>query len=261
MLYIHVSVRITNRWSEQPPSNYKSKIYIFASPHTHTHTHTASHIQSGVWFQHWIAHEVEEVRCVPHFYSCRFSIYFRVLNLTSICFWQWVLLVWLSVSVIGAEQRAFLNIDIFASICKEKERLGMFELQNGNVSDTVQQHLFCFLHMFPVLRCFVILELLPSLMRAFDFYLDLKSLPNRIPTQTTDQPHQPTYSTGLFIYLLILSWNRLRFQMRIQISNQTNQIIHTHTHSYTLIHTYTQYKPITKWKCFQQPNREQLNSA
>lgn len=112
---------------------------------------------------------------------------------------------WLSVSVIGAELRVFLNIDIFASICKEKERWGRFELQNENVSDTVQQHLFCFLHMFPVLRCFVILELLPLLMRAFDFHLDLKSLPNRIPTQTTDKPHQPTYSTGLFIYLLILS--------------------------------------------------------
>lgn len=142
--------------------------------------------------------------------------------------------------MIGAELPAFLNIDIFASICKEKERWDMFELQNENVSDTVQQHLFCFLHMFPVLRCFVIRELLPSLMRAFDFHLDLKSLPNRIPTQTTDQPHQPTSQPAniqyRFIYLFADSLLKSSSFSNAHSNKQSNKPNITHTHPYTLIH-------------------------
>lgn len=78
------------RWSEEPPSNYKRKIYILAS-----------RIVRWCWFlllgfgveikpkssqKLWILNSSAEVI----FYLCRFSIYFGVLNLTSICFWQWV---------------------------------------------------------------------------------------------------------------------------------------------------------------------------
>lgn len=78
-------VRITNRWIEQPPWNWKSKftssVFRFALALT-------SLLKTSKCSQPRIARL--QKCCCPIFYPCRFSIHFQVLNLTSICFWQWV---------------------------------------------------------------------------------------------------------------------------------------------------------------------------
>lgn len=82
--------------------------------------------------------------------------------------------------------------------------------------DAMQQHLLCFLHMFPVFDFFDVCCCCRWCWVEFHLrFLQTESL-------TQAKPHVDLSSTYVPVYLFIclFSWNRLRIQLRIQISSQ-----------------------------------------
>lgn len=124
----------------------------------------------------------------PIFYPCRFSIYFRVLNLTSICFWQWI-------------RRLRCECDCYEHFASPFTMPGEWQANAlKRYADAMQQHLLRFLHMFPVFdffdvccRCYWWID--------FAFGFSQNGISNS--SQTTCRPLF-NLCTGLFIYLLIL---------------------------------------------------------